>query len=73
MILRCNLSSGVPKEDLTWSYGDHTIKYGGSDSIDLIVKLKPSDSGIYTCSANSSILEAPLVRTIVVTVLCKYV
>ncbi|CAC5410627.1 unnamed protein product [Mytilus coruscus] len=71
IMLHCNLSSGLPKEDLMWSYRDHTLKCGGSDSIDLIVKLKPSDSGIYACIVNSSILEAPLVRTIAVTVLYR--
>lgn len=73
LTLHCNLSSGVPKEDMMWSHKDLTIKKGGAGSLQLTIKLKPSDSGIYACLANSSVLEAPLVRTIALTVLCEYI
>lgn len=73
LTLHCNLSSGVPKEDMMWSHRDHTIKRDAAGSLELILKLKPSDSGIYACSANSSVLETPLVRTIALTVLCEYI
>lgn len=73
LTLHCNLSSGVPKEDMIWSYRDHTIKKGGPASLELMINLKPSDSGIYACRANSSVLETPLVRTIDLTVLCEYI
>lgn len=73
LTLHCNLSSGVPKEDMVWSHRDLTIKNGGAGSLQLIIKLKPSDCGIYTCRANSSFLEAPLVRSIALTVLCEYI
>lgn len=71
LILKCNLSSGIPREDLMWNYRDHTLKRGGAGSLELTLKLKPFDSGIYACSAISSFLETPLVKTIVVAVLCE--
>lgn len=58
---------------MMWSFRNQRLKDGGYESIELILKLKPSDTGIYACSVNSSVLETPLVRTVDVTVLCEYV
>lgn len=69
--LVCNITSGIPGENLMWFYKGKILNFGGPGSLTLKLTLLPKDSGRYVCKANSSALEETMIKTVNIDVLCK--
>lgn len=69
--LLCNITSGIPEENLIWFHKGKILTFGGPGSLTLKLTLLPRDSGRYVCKANSSALEDAIVKTVHIDVLCK--
>lgn len=69
--LVCNVTSGIPEENLMWFYKGKILNIGGPGSLNLKLNLLPKDSGRYVCKANSSALEEAMIKTVSINVRCK--
>lgn len=69
--LVCNITSGIPEENLMWFYKGKILNFGGPGSLNLKLTLLPKDIGRYVCKANSSALEEAMIKTVNIDVLCK--
>lgn len=69
--LLCNLTSGLPQENLMWLYKGKILIFGGPGSLSLTFTVLPKDIGRYVCRANSSALDEDLIKTVYIDVLCK--
>lgn len=70
--LTCTVNSGIPKERLLWSTGNHTLVSGSEEIQYTFVSNARHHLKIYTCKVQHEALNEPSRKSVQLILPCKY-